>query len=316
MSLICVSTVRRDVPSSRSRWRAALSLAGWAALCWLLFPSCGSSSTTSGGSAGVAGTVGSGGGGVASGGIGGASATGGTTGTPGTAGASATGGTTGTPGTGGASATGGTTGTPGTGGASATGGTIATGGTSAAGGSTASGGNGVGGGAQSGGGSPGAGGGVGAGGFALTSPVLTEGGMFPAANTCAGVDQSPELDWTPGPATAQSYALVLTDMAINLVHWVVWDIPVATRSLPAMLATAAALTMPAGAHQVSASGTGYMGPCPSGAVHTYVFDLHAVDAATLPAVPAKPTSAQLKALVLMHSLGKASLSGQSNAKRP
>ncbi len=250
----------------------------------------------------------------------------------GTGGASATGGTTGTPGTGGASATGGTTGTPGTGGTSATGGTIATGGTSAAGGaggvgaggaaspvggnggSTASGGNGVGGGAQSGGGSPGAGGSVG--GFALTSPVLTEGGMFPAANTCAGVDQSPELDWTPGPAGAQSYALVLTDMAINLVHWVVWDIPVATRSLPAMLATAATLTTPAGAHQVSASGTGYMGPCPSGAVHTYVFDLHAVDAATLPAVPAKPTSAQLKALVLMHSLGKASLSGQSNAKRP
>jgi Raf kinase inhibitor-like YbhB/YbcL family protein len=240
---------------------------------------------------------------MASGGMGGASATGGMTGTPGTGGTSAAGGTT---------ATGGTSAAGGVGGVGA-GGAASPGGGS--GGSTASGGNGVGG-AQSGGGSPGAGGGVGAGGFALTSPVLTEGGMFPAANTCAGVDQSPELDWTPGPATAQSYALVLTDMAINLVHWVVWDIPVATRSLPAMLATTAALTTPPGAHQVSASGTGYMGPCPSGNVHTYVFDLHAVDVATLPAVPAKATSAQLKAMVLMHSLGKASLSAQSNAKGP
>ncbi len=140
--------------------------------------------------------------------------------------------------------------------------------------------------------------------------------MFPAVNTCAGADTSPELDWTAGPATAKAYALVLTDMANNLVHWVLWDIPVATQSLPAMLPNTPMLTTPAGARQVAVQGTGYTGPCPSGNVHTYQFDLHAVDVAMLPGVAANATSAQVKALVMMHSLGKASLSAMSNAKRP
>jgi phosphatidylethanolamine-binding protein (PEBP) family uncharacterized protein len=76
------------------------------------------------------------------------------------------------------------------------------------------------------------------------------------------------------------------------------------------------LATPAGARQVAVMGTGYTGHCPNGKVHTYAFDLHAVDAATLPGVPAAVTSTQAKALVLMYSLGKASLSAQSNAKRP
>jgi Raf kinase inhibitor-like YbhB/YbcL family protein len=140
--------------------------------------------------------------------------------------------------------------------------------------------------------------------------------MFPAVNTCAGADTSPELDWTAGPATAKAYALVLTDMANNLVHWVLWDIPIATQSLPAMLPNTPMLATPAGARQVAAQGTGYMGPCPSGNVHTYQLDLHAVDVAMLTGVAANATSAQVKALVMMHSLGKASLSAMSNAKRP
>lgn len=167
-------------------------------------------------------------------------------------------------------------------------------------------------------GSGGGGGGGGqAAGFVLTSPTLTEGGMFPSALTCAGANTSPQFDWAAGPGGVQSYALVLTDMANNLVHWVVWDIPPATRSLPAMLATTAMLATPAGARQLSTGGgTAYTGPCPSGNLHTYQFDLHAVDAAMLPGVAANATTAQVKAAVMMHSLAKASLSAQSNARRP
>jgi len=173
----------------------------------------------------------------------------------------------------------------------------------------------AGGGAGSGaeGGSQGAGGG--ATGFALTSPTLFAGMMFPAENTCAGADVSPAFDWTAGPAATQSYALVLTDMFQGLVHWVLWDIPTATRSLPAMLATTPVLTTPAGARQMPVMGMGYTGPCPSGTLHTYQFDLHAVDAAMLP-VTAGASTTQLKALVMSHSLAKASLSAPSSAKRP
>ena len=149
----------------------------------------------------------------------------------------------------------------------------------------------------------------------LTSPSLTQGGMFPPELTCAGANRSPELDWAGGP-TAMSYALVLTDTANMLRHWVLWDIPAATRSLPAMLATTPTLTTPAGARQVSASGNGYTGPCPNGNTHTYLFELHAVDVAMLPGLSATPTTAQAVAAIMMHSLGKASLSAQSNAQRP
>lgn len=161
----------------------------------------------------------------------------------------------------------------------------------------------------------GAGGGGVTGGFVLTSPSLTQGGMFPAELTCAGANRSPELDWAGGPS-AMSYALVLTDTANMLRHWAVWDIPATTHSLPAMLATTPTLTVPAGAHQASASGNGYTGPCPNGNTHTYLFELNAVDVATLPGLSATPTAAQAVTAIMMHSLGKASLSAQSNAQKP
>jgi Raf kinase inhibitor-like YbhB/YbcL family protein len=137
--------------------------------------------------------------------------------------------------------------------------------------------------------------------------------MFPAENTCAGADVSPAFDWTAGPSATQSYALVLTDTFQGLVHWVLWNIPAATRSLPAMLATSATLTTPPGARQMAVRGMGYTGPCPNGNTHTYQFDLHAVDVAMLP-VTAGATTTQLKALVTSHSLATASLSAPSNAK--
>jgi phosphatidylethanolamine-binding protein (PEBP) family uncharacterized protein len=83
-----------------------------------------------------------------------------------------------------------------------------------------------------------------------------------------------------------------------------------------MLPNTPMLTAPAGARQIAVRGTGYTGPCPGGNLHTYQFDLHAVDVAMLPGVAANATSAQVKALVMMHSLGKASLSVMSNAKGP
>lgn len=95
-----------------------------------------------------------------------------------------------------------------------------------------------------------------------------------------------------------------------------WNIPAETRSLPAMLATTAMLTTPMGARQVSFSGSGYQGPCPSGTNHTYEFAVHAVDAAMLPGLSANATTMQANTAVTSHSLGKALLTGISNARRP
>jgi Raf kinase inhibitor-like YbhB/YbcL family protein len=317
----------------RRLFRTALLLTSVSLAFWLV--ACGSSS--SGGGAGGSG-AGSGGasakGGVT--GSGGAIATGGATGGA-IATGGATGGTTGgTTGSGGMIATGGATSS---GGAAATGGKLGTGGVARGGSSGSSGAGGTGTTATGGTGGPGddagatggtsgvvdggggQGGGTGSGGadgpgaFTLTSPALSEGDAFLPENTCAGANTSPELDWTAGPAGTMSYAMVLTDLSNGFLHWVVWDIPPETRSLPALLPTTATLTEPAGARQVALSGTGYTGPCPNGNVHDYQFDIHALDVATLPGLSANPTTTAATDAVTTHSLAHASLGGTSNARR-
>ena len=171
--------------------------------------------------------------------------------------------------------------------------------------------------ATGGGSSAGAGGQGGGGGFALTSSKLTAGMAFPPEFTCASTsDHSPPLAWTPGPSAALSYALVLLDTNNNFNHWVVWDIPPSTTTLPESLPTTATLTMPAGAKQAAGSGMGYLGPCPSGTLHTYKFTLYALDVATLPSVTTSTSTMSLAAAIEMHDIASATLSATSDAKKP
>jgi len=140
---------------------------------------------------------------------------------------------------------------------------------------------------------------------------------FPTEFTCASnPNHSPPLSWTPGPSAALSYALVMLDTNITFNHWVVWDIPPSTTMLPESLATTAMLTVPAGAKQVSGQGMGYLGPCPSGMLHTYKFTLYALDVATLPGVTTSSTTANVAAAIEMHDIATATLSATSDAKKP
>ena len=170
---------------------------------------------------------------------------------------------------------------------------------------------GAGGQATGGGSSAGAGGGSGA--FALTSSKLSAGMAFPADYTCAGDDHSPPFAWGPGPSGTMSYALVLQDTNNSLNHWVLYDIPAATSSLPESLATTATLTTPAGAKQKAYQGNAYMGPCPSGMTHTYTFTLYALSVATLPGVTASSSTMALVTAIQANDLASAALSAMSNA---
>jgi len=167
-----------------------------------------------------------------------------------------------------------------------------------------------------GGGSGGAGGGTGGadGGmtaFALTSTGFTEGAAIPAKYACAGANVSPDLTWTMGPAGTQSYAFVFTDKSNNLIHWVIWDIPSSTLSLPEGVSKVANPPVPAGAKQVKSYDNktfGYLGPCPP-SVHTYQFAVFALDVATLPNVTTNSTRQAVEAEILAHDLASATLSG-------
>jgi Raf kinase inhibitor-like YbhB/YbcL family protein len=192
-----------------------------------------------------------------------------------------------------ASASGGSGGSPGSGGSLGTGGGVGSG--------------------------TGGGGGAGQTALTVTSTAFNEGESIPAENTCAGANMSPPLTWTAGPSGTMSYSVVLTDLTNSTIHWLIWDLPAAPRTLPAALAHDPALTAPAGAKQVhhvpffGTADNGYRGPCPSGALHTYQFEVHALDVATLPTVTTASTPPDVKAQLTAHSLAHGDLTGTSTA---
>lgn len=200
----------------------------------------------------------------------------------------------------GGSATGGSASQAGAGGTSSQAGATAAGGTSSGGsaGSSVGGAGGASGsaGSAAAGASSGGSGGASSTGFTLTSPAWTAMAgcaadmaalcpVFPKENiaTQGGGNKSPELDWTEGPSGTQSYAIVLQDLT-NItggkpfVHWAMWNIPGATRMLPAGLETTAMPSVPAGSSQKSFSGNGYQGSGKCGNVYEFV--LYALTTAT------------------------------------
>jgi len=153
--------------------------------------------------------------------------------------------------------------------------------------------------------------GTGTGTFTLTSPELGAGAMFSPANTCKGTNVSPSLDWTPGPPSTQSYAVVLTDKSINLVHWGIWDIPASLTGLPADVQKAYLPANVSGAMQSLAYDNqtrGYLGPCPP-SLHTYELDLYALDTASVPGLDTNTTRAQAVTVILAHQVASAALMG-------
>ncbi len=150
--------------------------------------------------------------------------------------------------------------------------------------------------------------------FTLTSTVLSEGAAFPTASTCDGANTSPELAWTSPPASAQSFAVVLTDKTNDLVHWVIFDVPASAMGLPAAIMKVYSPTDVPGAHQTTSfqpSVTGYLGPCPpqNQGAHTYEIAAYALDVATLPGASSTTTRQEAVPLIMQHALGSARLTG-------
>jgi Raf kinase inhibitor-like YbhB/YbcL family protein len=124
----------------------------------------------------------------------------------------------------------------------------------------------------------------------LSSTGLSDGAIS-KANTCDGQGLSPELSWKSPPEGTHSFALIVTDKDsafASYVHWVVYNLPAATRELPQGIVKQDQL--PDGSRQgrngfcISWTGfclfseIGYIGPCPPGkSPHRYVFDLYALN---------------------------------------
>ena len=116
--------------------------------------------------------------------------------------------------------------------------------------------------------------------FELTSSAFAAGESIPPRYTCDGDDVSPLLEWTDPPAGTQSLALICDDPDAPVgtwVHWVLYDLPAETRTLPE--AVPADADLPGGGRNGENSWRrlGYGGPCPPSGTHRYFFKLYALD---------------------------------------
>ena len=115
------------------------------------------------------------------------------------------------------------------------------------------------------------------GGFEIISPVFRAGSQIPFQYSCQGQNINPPLNIFSPPAGSQSLTLIMHDpdaVSGDFLHWLVWDIPPSTESIPVN-------SVPVGAVQ-GRNGRGkaeYTGPCPpkGSGTHHYIFDFYALD---------------------------------------
>jgi Raf kinase inhibitor-like YbhB/YbcL family protein len=156
--------------------------------------------------------------------------------------------------------------------------------------------------------------------FTLTSTDVTDGGTIANAQVfnefgCKGGNTSPALAWSGAPAGTKSFALLMHDpdapTGSGWWHWIVYNIPAGTSSLPAGAGDPKKGLMPAGAVQGRSDyGTvGYGGPCPPpGKPHHYNFNLYALKVPKLE-VPEGASAALIGFNVRAQALGEAQLTG-------
>jgi Raf kinase inhibitor-like YbhB/YbcL family protein len=118
--------------------------------------------------------------------------------------------------------------------------------------------------------------------IAVTSTSFADGAEIPAKYT-GGQGVSPQLSWTGAPTGTMGYVLIMHDVDVaipagslnnDITHWVVWNIPASTTSLPE------GGPVPSGANQYSLRGPQYMGPAPPAGhpYHHYIFEVYALNA--------------------------------------
>lgn len=143
----------------------------------------------------------------------------------------------------------------------------------------------------------------------LTSPVLTQGGMFPAKYTCNGENVNPPLKISGVPTGAKSLVLLFDDpdaakepagIGKTYDHWIVYNLSTADQQI-------AEASRPIGAQfgKNSAGNDEYRGPCPPTFKHKYFFRLLALD--TKLELGEMPDKAQVEEAARGHILEQAEL---------
>ncbi|MBY0522530.1 MAG: YbhB/YbcL family Raf kinase inhibitor-like protein [Gemmataceae bacterium] len=147
--------------------------------------------------------------------------------------------------------------------------------------------------------------------IALTSTAFQPGATIPTPYTGDGTDRSPPLRWSDPPSETKSLALICDDPDAprgTWVHWVLFNLPAATRELEEGVPKNEVLASGAKQGKNDFGAIGYGGPAPpKGKPHRYYFRLYALD--TTLDLPAGATKAQLQPAMKGHIVAEAQLMG-------
>ena len=146
----------------------------------------------------------------------------------------------------------------------------------------------------------------------ITSETFEDGGAIPKKCGYKNQNTSPHLAFSGIPQEAKSLALIMDDPdAMKPAgkvwsHWLVWNIDPKTAQIPEG-------SRPGGSAVEGTTdfkSTGYGGPAPPDAEHTYVFALYALDAKPNLSDAAATTQKQLEQAIKPHIIAKAELRGR------
>jgi len=116
--------------------------------------------------------------------------------------------------------------------------------------------------------------------IALTSSAFRSGEAITSTYTCDGKNTSPPLAWSNAPQQRDTFVLLMEDLSGDVTHWVLFNVPAATRSLPAGIPAGGQLASGARQGTNDLDKVGYTGPCPllpKGATDEYLFTIYALD---------------------------------------
>ncbi len=139
---------------------------------------------------------------------------------------------------------------------------------------------------------------------------------------CEGGNISPSLTWKGAPAGTKSFAVTMYDpdapTGSGWWHWVVFNIPADTTSIPAGAGDPASGKMPKGAVQsrTDFGKPGYGGPCPpqGDKPHRYIITVYALKVDKLSDVDENSAGAMVGFMTKASGLGKATLTAAYGRK--
>jgi Raf kinase inhibitor-like YbhB/YbcL family protein len=156
-----------------------------------------------------------------------------------------------------------------------------------------------------------------AGEFTLSSPTVAAGSTLTLDQVyrgfgCEGRNRSPALSWNGAPEDTRSFALTVYDpdapTGSGWWHWVVYNLPASTTSLPENAGDESGKSLPAGAAQGRTDfGTrGFGGACPppGDKAHRYIFTIYALKAEKLN-IPQDATAALVGYMINANKIASA-----------